>query len=90
MVLCNHATKKLNCWNTIKLLELQRKDETSLNVICGENRKNLVDRIWLNPKSYFKIGNQQVSPEQGKLQRLFLLREVHSKLLAMEVVSPKS
>ena len=54
MVLCSHATKKLNCWNTIKLLVLQRKDETSLNVICGENRKNLVDGTRLNPNSYFK------------------------------------
>ena len=90
MVLCSHATKKLNCWNTIKLLGLQRKDEISLIVKCSENRKNLVDGTRLNPKSYFKIGNQQVSSEQEKLQRLFLLREVHSKLLAMEVVSPKS
>ena len=89
MVLCIHATKKLNCWNTVKLLELQRKDEISLNVIRSENRKNLVDGTRLNPKSYFRIGNQQVSSEQEKLQRLFLLREVHSKLLAMEVVSPK-
>ena len=47
----SHATKKLNCWNIVKLLELQRKDEISLSVICGENRKNLVDGTRLNPKS---------------------------------------
>ncbi len=47
----SHATKKLKCWNTVKLLELQYKDEISLSMICGENRKNLVDRTRLNPKS---------------------------------------
>ena len=54
MVLCSHATKKLNCWNTVKPLELQRKDEISLSVKRSENRKNLVDGTRLNPKSYFK------------------------------------
>ena len=47
----SHATKKLNCWNTIKLLELQHKDEISLSVIRSENRKNRVDGTRLNPKS---------------------------------------
>ena len=34
------------------------------------------------------MGNQQVSLEQRKLQRLFSLREVHNKQLVMEVVCP--
>ena len=34
------------------------------------------------------MGNQQVSLEQRKPQRLFSLREVHNKRLVMEVVCP--
>ena len=34
------------------------------------------------------MGNQQESSEQENPQRLFPLREVHSKLLTVEVVCP--
>lgn len=53
-----------------------------------ESRKNWLDDIRLNPKCSLKIGNQQLRPEQGKVQRLSSLRGVHNKRLVVEVVSP--
>ena len=51
-----------NCWELLKLVELQRKDETNLSVKGGESKKNLLDGIWLKPK-YCKMDNQQLSSE---------------------------
>jgi len=36
---------------------------------CGESRKKNIGNTRLNPK-YYLMGNQQPSPEQGKVQRL--------------------
>ena len=84
----SYAIKKLNCWNTIKSTSLQHKHEIRLSVNVAKAERSKQDGTGLNPK-YYIIGNQQVSPEQGKLQRLSFLRGVHSKLLTVEVVSPK-
>ena len=83
-----YAIKKLNCWNTIKSTSLQHKHEIWLSVNVAKAERSKQNGTRLNPKCCI-IGNQQVSPEQGKLQRLSFLRGVHSKLLTVEVVSPK-
>ena len=45
---------------------------------CDESRKNRSYDARLNPKRLAerKVGNQQLRPEQGKVQRLGLLRSL--------------
>lgn len=52
----------LNCWKTLKLFELQHKDEMP-KCDSDESRKNQIDGARLNPKLYIKMGNQQPSLE---------------------------
>ena len=75
----SYAIKKLNCWNTVKPISLQHKHEIQLSVNVAKAEKSEQDGARLNPKHY-RIGNQQVSPEQGKLQRLSFLRGVHTSV----------
>ena len=76
-----------------ELLETPKDNKTTTYCLewqkreCGESRKNLLYGARLNPKHYKTMGNQQLRPK-GKVQRLFLLREVHCKRLAVEVGSP--
>ena len=42
-----------------------------------EVEKNRLDGAWLNPKRY-EMGNQQPSPEEGKVQRLSIMEYITS------------
>ena len=73
----------LNCWDAVKLFRLQRMDEISQSVNAVERQKEL--NRWhmvkqkliliISPKCYI-IGNQQPSPEQGKVRRSSSRRRV--------------
>lgn len=58
----------------------KRKDETSLNVKVTKVEKSCEILIRINPKLKQSTGNQQPSPEQGKVQRPFR-KEVGGKFL---------
>ena len=64
-----------NCWESLKLFELQHNDLKGYKCECGESRKNQIDDIRLNPKCRATMGNQQPRL-QSKAQRLFR-KEVH-------------
>lgn len=68
----------LNCWKPLKLFELQHNtlNGVSVNVAKAEKIKQMAQGQILNALT---MGNQQPRPK-GKVQRLFLLREVHTSV----------
>ena len=58
----------LNCWKTLKLFRLQRKNEICLSVIVTKVEKTKWMTYGEN-LSVDVIGNQQLSSEQEKAQR---------------------
>ena len=65
-----YVTYHLNCWETLKTIELKHRDEIYSSVNVVKTEKIYLYGARLNPK-HFIMGNQQASPEKGKLQRLF-------------------
>lgn len=51
-----------NCWNTLKIVILQHKDETNLSVNVTKVEKNNYMAYGVN-LNVFTMGNQQVSSE---------------------------
>ena len=70
--------KKLNYWELVKLTKRQRRDIKPKRE-RGENRKNSLDGISLNPKCSHNR-KSAAKPRNRKAQRLFLLREVHTSM----------
>ena len=58
-----------NCWNTLKPMMPQRRDETSPDVMAAKAERNhgMAHGQILNAE---RMGDQQPSPEQGEVQRL--------------------
>ncbi len=75
-----------NCWKPLKISEPQRKSEM-VKRDGSESRKNQIYGIWLKPKC-LEMGNQQLSSEQEKVQRLSLGRGVRCKRWASDMDRP--
>ena len=70
----NRATKKLNCWELLKLVWPQHNTLVQIWYKCdgGESRKNILDGAWLNPKHY---DNRQSAAKPEKESSTTIPRE---------------